>query len=298
MKKFIAAMLSVLVGAFGYTIVDSTIENRVSSLENEVYDLKQEVSRYHNIIDSSNTNNPNSNTTDPTYKDTQSGINDEDLIDENGVEDLGYKYDNSGYYYIDDKECWVKDSEYNEVYDNMTPLTAMFIDQVRIKFNYGGKDWMIQFWKGQYGWLLVGNEIGLYTAEEGVNSGDVTYINHYYCADKSDWLKMSTELYWAEGNNGDYKLVATRPYDSYWWATSFVKGQLTKFTWPRTELKARYRITFKDTDMANAFIEALKNAGFAMSEGNSPDTLTDDTYYQNGADVWILWSSIYHDCFK
>lgn len=41
-KKFIAAALSVLVGAFGYTIVDSAIEDRVSRLESEVYELRQE----------------------------------------------------------------------------------------------------------------------------------------------------------------------------------------------------------------------------------------------------------------
>lgn len=47
MKKIIAAALSVLVGAFGYTIVDSTIENRVSRLESEVYELREEISNQH-----------------------------------------------------------------------------------------------------------------------------------------------------------------------------------------------------------------------------------------------------------
>ena len=47
MKKIIAAALSVLVGAFGYTIVDSAIEDRVSTLESEVVELREEVSRYH-----------------------------------------------------------------------------------------------------------------------------------------------------------------------------------------------------------------------------------------------------------
>lgn len=47
MKRFIAAALSVLVGTFGYTIVDSTIEARVSSLESEVVELREEVSKYH-----------------------------------------------------------------------------------------------------------------------------------------------------------------------------------------------------------------------------------------------------------
>ncbi len=36
MKRIIAAALSILVGAFGYTIVDEVIENRVSTLESKV----------------------------------------------------------------------------------------------------------------------------------------------------------------------------------------------------------------------------------------------------------------------
>lgn len=47
MKRIIAAALSVLVGAFGYTIVDQAMEDRVATLESEVVELREEVSRYH-----------------------------------------------------------------------------------------------------------------------------------------------------------------------------------------------------------------------------------------------------------
>lgn len=40
MKKIIAAALSVLVGAFGYTIVDKALESRVATLESEVAELR------------------------------------------------------------------------------------------------------------------------------------------------------------------------------------------------------------------------------------------------------------------
>ena len=253
-----------------------------------------------NNNNSNNNNNGGSGSANPNYKDTQSGINIKPLIDENGNQVLGYRYSNDGdgYYYTDDKDCWQKNAGYNEVYDQMAPATAMFIDQVRLRFNYGGKDWMIQLWKGQYGWLLVGAEIGLYTAEEGENSGAVSDINHYNCADQEDWLYMSMDCYWAEGNNGHYKKVFSRPYDKYWWPTGFVKGQLTKYTWPRTELKMKGRITFKDAAMADAFVAELKKSGFRRAAGSDSSQLVDDSYYQNGADVIFLWSTIYHDCFK
>ncbi len=49
MKKIIAAALSILVGAFGYTIVDKTLENRVTTLESEVVELREEVAGYHSV---------------------------------------------------------------------------------------------------------------------------------------------------------------------------------------------------------------------------------------------------------
>lgn len=58
MKRIIATVLSAIVGLFGYTIVDTAIEARVSSVESEVVELREEVSAlrgqmedYHGIAD-------------------------------------------------------------------------------------------------------------------------------------------------------------------------------------------------------------------------------------------------------
>ncbi len=242
-------------------------------------------------------NKPNSNNNKAT---TKSPNHEDKLVDavigQDGGEFAGYRYEPNGdYYYTDDKSCWQKNAGYNEVYDNMAPMAGMFIDQVRIRFNYGGKDWMIQFWKGQYGFLLVGAEIGVYTAPGGTYKGNTSDVNHYNCADKEDWLNMQLDCYWSKNNNGQYKKIFTREYGKYWWATGFVKGQLTKYTIPKTELKVKGRITFKSTEMANLFVYGLRDAGFVRAAGSGQ--LVDDSYYQNGADVWVLWSTIYHDCF-
>lgn len=230
-----------------------------------------------------------------TTKKSSGGLVD-NAIGPDGSQFAGYRYDANGdFYYTDDKDCWQKNAGYNEVYDNMAPMAGMFIDQIRIRFSYENKDWMLQFWKGQYGFLLVGAEIGVYTAPLGTYKKDKGAVNHYDCAGKEDWLNMQLDCYWSKNNNGHYQKIFTREYGKYWWATGFVKGQLTKYTIPKTELKLKGRITFKSKEMANLFVYGLKEAGFVRAIGS--DQLVDDSYYQSGADVWLLWSTIYHDCF-
>ena len=63
MKRIIAAALSVLVGAFGYTIVDQAVEDRVTSLESEVIELREEVSRYHPQYSEHGTTHPRTEST-------------------------------------------------------------------------------------------------------------------------------------------------------------------------------------------------------------------------------------------
>ncbi len=208
----------------------------------------------------------------------------------------GYKYSPDGYYYTDDKDCWQKNAGYNEIYDNLAPAAGMPIDQIRIHFDYAGQEWMIQFWKGQYGWLFVGAEIGVYTAPLGTYSTEPGAVNHFNCADEDDWLKIQLDCYFSENDDGHYKKIFTRKYDYYWWATGFVPGQLTNYTIPKTELKTKNRITFKSTAMADAFVRELRNCGFVRALGS--DQLVDDSYYQSGADVWVLWATIYHDAFE
>lgn len=207
---------------------------------------------------------------------------------------LGYRKAPEGYYYCDDKDNWQRYTGYNEVYDKWAGVAAMYIDQVRIRFRYEDKNWMIQLWKGQYGFLMIGAEIGVYTNTSYSNAnGD---FHHFDVAEQSDWLYMQLDCYYRpKGDTGAYQKVFTRPWDKYWWATGFVKGQLSKYSAPRTELKTMNHIQFKSTDMANLYVEGLQNIGFARA--GSSAAMQDDTYFQNGADVYVLWATKYNDSF-
>ena len=199
-----------------------------------------------------------------------------------------YRYDGDGnFYYTDDKECWQKNFGFNEVYDKFAPLSVMYYDTVRTTFEYGGKEWMIQMWKGQYGMVFVGGEVGVYTRKPG--SGG----SHYVCADKEDWLNMEMAFMWDEHENGSYRAVFNRDYEKYWWCTGFVvgfpNGSLRKTL---AEFRLVHHITFKDTEMANAFCEAFEANGFTRV--SSLDNNAPDTFVQVGPDVAFVWQNINH----
>ncbi len=197
-----------------------------------------------------------------------------------------YKYNPDGnFFYTDDKECWQKNFGFNEVYDAFAPITMMYYDTVRTTFEYGGKEWLIQTWKGQYGMAFVGGEVGVYTRPIG------SIGSHYICADKEDWLYMETAFMWDEYETGEYRAVFNREYDKYWWATGFVvgfpNGSLRKTL---TEFRLVTHITFKDAEMADAFCKSFENNGFtrvSKLNNNSPDT-----FVQVGADVAFVWQNI------
>ena len=61
---------------------------------------------------------------------------------------LGYKYDPEGDVYYTNKDPWQRNFGFNELYDVGASFIVFYYDTMRCKFNYAGKDWMIQFWKG------------------------------------------------------------------------------------------------------------------------------------------------------
>ena len=197
-----------------------------------------------------------------------------------------YKYYPQGnYYYTDDKECWQDNFGYNEVYDNFAPITMMYFDTVRTIFEYGGQEWLLQIWKGQYGYCFVGGEVGIYTRSPG-SSG-----SHFACADKEDWLNMEMAFIWDEYNDGDYVTIFTRPYEKYWWCTGFVVGFPNKnIRKTREEFRLIVHVTFKDTEMAEAFCSAFQANGF--SRVSKLDNNEIDTFVQVGPDVAFVWQDI------
>ena len=185
---------------------------------------------------------------------------------DNGL--AGYKFDADGNYYFTADDPWQRNFGYTQAFDTAAPFVTIYMDTMRTKFRYGNKDWMIQFWKGQYGLAFVGSEIGVYTKPV-----DRT-VDYYDAASNDDALYMSCTCY------RDGEPIFSREYGKYWWCTGFIPGQLKKFS-DRSELALKCRITLKDEEMRDLFVDALKA---------KPNNLVEGRHFAvSGLDVFVTW---------
>ncbi len=183
----------------------------------------------------------------------------DDHLDEAVIEYLeregivGYLFNPRGLYFYTASDPWQRIAGFNDLYDVAAPFTIMFYDTDKFEFEYKGKDWRIQLWKGQYGWVFIGGEIGVYTKPS------YRLVEHYDCADKGDWLPMSFELY----RFNIFKQFETT-YDTRWWCTGFIPGSLVVFTW-KDQLTMKCRITMKDEEMLRKFTSCLTEQGYSYT---------------------------------
>ncbi len=184
-------------------------------------------------------------------------------MEKSGV--FGYLYDPAGKYFYTSDDPWQRNIGYNSIFDTAAPLSLINFDTVRLRFPYGDKDWMIQLWKGQYGLIFYGAEVGVYTKPKD------RALMHYDCASDDEMLKMS--MVFNEYRRGEWQQRFTRPYGYYWWCTGFLPGnKLGNFS----VLKLDMRITAKDYEM-------LRGIKAALEENNI-------SYSNSGLDVYFTFS--------
>ncbi|MBR3818779.1 MAG: DUF4474 domain-containing protein [Clostridia bacterium] len=204
-----------------------------------------------------------------------------------GQQVLSYQYSYvDDYYYTNDKEAWQYNFGFGKIYDVVSPYVLLEYDYVRVFFTYEDKDWMLQMWKGQYGLIFYGGEIGIYNrphADDGLP--EWTFFN---CPAEEDWLDMEMTL-WHEQLDGSWKREFSREYDKYWWCTGFKNGHLRQEE-PADELRLTGRITFKDEEMADIVAKGLAECGFKNAP--SKDEIGLDQIYLDGKDISFCWQNI------
>jgi hypothetical protein len=170
------------------------------------------------------------------------------------IEFTGFAYDNQQNIFYSMLNAWQRDFGYCRFYDEAAAALSMIIDCEPIYFDYDGKHWLIEFWKGQYG-MTTGGEVGIYYTEDDQN--DLLDWNGrlYKCVPDSELVDMYHTLY----KNG--RPLYTRQ-DKHWWLTGFVLGE---FSEPE-ELTMIIRLTFKNIGMRDAFLQGLRKAGYRPHE--------------------------------
>ncbi len=200
---------------------------------------------------------------------------------------LSYMYSyQDDYYYTNDKDCWQENFGFTRIYDIASPYIALEYDYTRVFFEYDNQSFMVQLWKGQYGYIFYGGEIGVY--HKDIDGKDIGYLTYFNCADEKYWPKMEMTLYHQQ-LNGEWKREFTRDYDYYWWCTGFKPGHLRQVE-PADELRLVARITFRDKEMATLFAEGLKKCDFGQV--SSKDAVGLDQFYHQGRDVYLQWQNV------
>ncbi len=183
---------------------------------------------------------------------------------------FGYLYDPERDVFYTAKDPWQRNFGFNVAYDVAAQIILLNYKTNRFKFKANGKDWMIQFWKGQYGLVIYGGEIGVYTKPFD------RAFEHYDCASDEDMLRMSMNFYRYNIQQEKWEFCFERPYGLYWWCTGFKLGNDgagydAKFENYRIDA----RITMKNFEMLDAFTKALSDGGQA--------------YTVDGLDIYLTW---------
>jgi UDP-2,3-diacylglucosamine pyrophosphatase LpxH len=183
------------------------------------------------------------------------------------------------------------------IYSKMYPLQRSFgyaygydaaalgmdaiIDCEPIFFDYAGKTWMIELWKGQYG-LETGCEIGVYNRAHGSTSvaysvldatvgrrpGDSNPAHNLFfdCVSDSELLTLSSTLH-----RKGQKLFCRGP-QRHWWLTGFKWGVYSE----TTDLTMDVSIGCLDATMASALGAALTGMGYGIQTTGTTVSFTFD----------------------
>lgn len=180
---------------------------------------------------------------------------------------LGFLYDPYEVCFYTASDPWQRKIGYNEIFDIGAGLVAIYIDTVRVKFEYQDKDWMLQLWKGQYGWLFYGAEVGLYNKPKDRD------LDHYDCAEDNERIRMSMEFY----DSGVHKF--SRPLGYYWWCTGFVPTTPLAYmtSQARKNLRVEARLVIDDPVLFAAIRNALE-AEEVTSQGVRYDYMGQNIY--------------------
>lgn len=170
------------------------------------------------------------------------------LLDEL-VYPFGYRFHCDHGFFSSTVDAPQRRAGYAWLYDYMAPRFQMVFDSLPVYFDYRGRTWLIEFWKGQYG-INTGAEIGVYHADGIIPESDYK-TTWFTCAEDHEMLDCSFQLC----KRGSECICNS---DRHWWLTAFLVGCFSK----PSALTMESCISFPNREMLCAFVDGLKRTGY------------------------------------
>ncbi len=168
------------------------------------------------------------------------------------AEPYGFFYDAGEDVFSSHQNAWQRKGGYTKAFDRAAAGAGMVIDAWPVYFDYAGKTWLIEFWKGQYG-INTGAEIGIYHTKEPVPPYFYS-VTHFEAAEDDEMPYICSRL--------ERKGETVYEYcERHWWLTGFRMGTFSK----PSDLHLDATLTFEEQGMAQAVFEGLRRSGAPRS---------------------------------
>jgi hypothetical protein len=174
-------------------------------------------------------------------------------------------------------DAWQHRFGYCYAYDAAALFSSFIFDCEPIFFRHGNKEWMIEFWKGQYG-IETGCEAGIYNRSDDDNTPELLALDatigrrknkngridgqhakFYKCVDRNEYALIAFRL----SRNGT-ELFSRGP-EYHWWLTGFRWGVFSR----PEELVMEVSVKFQDMAMQWAFVNSLRQLGYTNVDVSS-----------------------------
>ncbi len=142
-------------------------------------------------------------------------------------------------------DAWQRKAGYTALFDRAALHFHMVFDALPIYFNYQGRTWLIEFWKGQYG-INTGAEVGIYYADRILKKEEYDTA-HFQAVEDCDRLHVTYTLL-----HGSHPLATVSGLT--WWLTVFFVGMFSR----PSQLAMDCVLCFPDGEMQECFLSALR----------------------------------------
>lgn len=191
---------------------------------------------------------------------------------------FGFSYEPNQDIFTSRTDAWQRTYGYGNFYDVAALSSNMAFDCEPVYFNYQGKTWLIEFWKGQYG-ISTGAEIGIYHADSIIPPA-LRRQTIFEAALPEEMLPIKIGL----SSDSFPFFNITCPH---WWQAGFVVGNCNL----PEDLTLEITLTFPNEEMCSAFVRSLTTMKYKNSEFHVYNTTVQVDFTNPKSTASIPWDS-------